>query len=363
MTGSSRVRLLTIALIALAALAVLLAALLGLASPAHGLVPLPDYNEPNDIFPDATQLTNGVTAHGAITSASDKDYFYLDLAATSTVVVEFTTGGYLRDCKLCFMASGGDTIVDLTWQKDYQDDGSFDAQGTLSSGRFFAVVSVGGTDANTSQYTVTVTATTGGGAGFSDVAAGSPYADAINKLAEEGVVSGFGNGTFGPDKPVTRQQFAKMVVRAAGFSVSTNNVCPFLDVMASTPGHYLDAGDPLYPDHYVAVAAAHNITKGITPTLFHPDHNITMAQVVSMVVRAAEDKGLWDSPPSAYEPPFDDFGPPHYTNARIGAAHGLFSGYTGGYTWFEPASRGQCAFFIWKLMLALNGSGGGEPID
>jgi hypothetical protein len=360
MTGSPRIRLLATVLCVLAAVAVLLAVLLGFAAPARG-VPLPDYNEPNDNFAAATQLVNGTTQHGAITTATDEDYFYLDLAGSRTVVVDFTTGGYRRACKLCFMASGGDTIVDLGWARQYDDDGSFHAQGTLGPGRFFAVVSVGGTPANTSQFTLTVTAT-GGSTTFPDVPAGSPFADAINELARDGVISGFANGTFGPNQPVTRQQFAKMIVRAAGFPVSPADACPFLDVMTSTPGHYLDANDPLYPDHYVAVASAHGITVGITPTIFHPDHNITLAQVVTMVVRTAENQGVWDSPPSAYEPPFDDFGPPHYSYARTGAAHGLFNGYTGPYAWFAPpATRGQCAFFIWKLTQALDGSGGGEP--
>ncbi len=360
MTGSPRVRTLTIVLLVLAAIAILLIALLGFAERAHGLVPLPDYNEPNNDFSAATPLESGKTSHGAVTDATDEDYFYLDLSGPRSVTVDFTTGGYQRACKLCFMAAGGDTIVDLTWEKQYDDDGSFHAHGTLGAGRLFAVVSVGATPASTSQYTLTVTAT--GGGGFSDVEAGSQFADAINDLAEDGVISGFPNGTFGPDKLVTRQQFAKMIVRAAGYSASTADLCPFLDVMTSTSGHYLDATDPLYPDHYVAVAAAHGITKGVTPTIFHPDHNITMAQVVTMVVRTAEDKGVWDSPPSAYEPPFADFGPPHYTYARIGAAHGLFTGYTGQYSWSSSATRGQCAFFIWRLVLALKGQEGPEPL-
>ena len=363
MTGIPRIRPRVAPLLALLAVGVLVAALLGLTTAARGLVPLPDYNEPNDSFPDATQLASGATDYGAITSATDKDYFYLDLVGSRTVVVQFTTLGYPRACKLCFMASGGDTIVDLTWERMYDDDGSFRAQGTLGPGRLFAVVSVGGIDASTLPYNITITATGGSGSGFSDVPAGSSYAEAIGGLADRGVVSGFPNGTFGPDKPVTRQQFAKMIVRAAGYAVSSNDRCPFLDVMTSTPGHYLDAYDPLYPDHYVAVAAARGVTTGITPTIFRPDHNITMAQVVTMVVRTAEHEGVWDSPPSAYEPPFADFGPPHYANARIGAAHGLFAGYAGPYAWFSPAAtRGQCAFFIWKLVQALQGAGGPEPI-
>ena len=330
---------------------------------AETAVPLPDYNEPNDSFPQATALSSGITGHGAITTASDKDYFYLDLAASSKVTVTFVSGVPLRQCTLAFKASGGDVVADLDWEKQYDDDGSFLASGTVGPGRLFAVIGIGGAASSTAGYMITLTVSgPGGGTTFPDVAQGSPYFAAITSLAGAGVVSGYSNGNFGPSDPVTRQQFAKMIVRATGYSVSQDDACPFSDVQTSAPGHYLDANDPLYPDHYIAVAARHGITKGQTPTIFRPDHNITMAQVVTMVVRTAEDKAVWDSPPASYEPPFADFGQPHYGYAREGAAHGLFTGYNGPWDWTSPATRGQCAFFVWKLMTALGG-GEGEPID
>jgi len=197
--------------------------------------------------------------------------------------------------------------------------------------------------------------------GFTDVPPESPFYAPITYLADEGVVSGYPGGKFRPELPVTRQQFAKMIVRAVGYPVSSNDECPFVDVYETYPGHYLDPNDPLYPDHYVAVAAAHNITQGVKPQLFYPWDSIKLAQVVTMVVRTGLDLGVWDAPPHSYEPPFPNFGAPHYEWARMGAAHGLFDGYPGPWGWWEPASRGQCAFFIWKLMLALGN--GPYPMD
>jgi hypothetical protein len=323
------------------------------ATPALALVPLPDYNEPNDTFATATALVNAKTAWGAVTEQSDKDYFYLDLPGSCQVTVKFTTGGPHRECTLAFLPAGSDAIADLGWNKAYDDDASFHASGTAGPGRLFAVVSVGSSDPSTMVYTITVTATGGGTTSFPDVTSDSHYYAAITYLAGKSVISGYDNGNFGPNDPVTRQQFAKMIVRAVGYPVSTANECPFVDVERSLPGHYLDSKDPLYPDHYVAVAALHGITVGETATTFGPYHKIMMAQVTTMVVRAAEEEGVWDSPPSGYVPPFEDFGLPHYPAARIGAAHGLFAGYAGPWTWFAPASRSQCAFFIWKLMPAL----------
>jgi len=256
-----------------------------------------------------------------------------------------------------FPAEGRDTIVDLAWDKQYDDDGSFVAEGTIGPGRLFAMVSLGSGDPGVEVYSITVTYKEAGGGSFPDVPAGSEFFAPINYLADEGVVSGYADGKFGPGKLVTRQQFAKMIVRAVGYPVSTGDACRFVDVQTSHPGYYLDPNDHLYPDHYIAVAADRQVTVGETPYTFGPYHNIKLAQVVTMVVRTAIDLGFWDAPPHSYTPPFDDFGEPHYTYARMGAAHGLFTGYSGPWDWYSPATRGQCAFFIWKLMLAINSSG------
>jgi hypothetical protein len=343
--------------LALAVGIVVMALLIG-SGAAKGLVPLPDYNEPNDDFSTATALENGKTAWGAITPQDDKDYFYLDLSGSSDVSVDFNTGGPHRDCQLAFLPSGSDAVADLNWAKTYGENASFHTGGALGPGRLFAVVSVGSSDASTLAYMLTITATVVAAPAFPDVPSGSAYYTAVTYLAQKGVVSGYSSGNFGPGDSVTRQQFAKMIVRAVGYPVSTSDVCPFVDVQTSQPGSCLDPNDPFYPDHYIAVAAAHGITVGETATTFGPYHQVTMAQVTTMVVRTAENEGVWDSPPSGYVPPFADFGPPHYFFARTGAAHGLFVGYPGSWTWFSSATRGQCAFFVWKLMLALQP---GEP--
>jgi hypothetical protein len=328
--------------------------------PAQALVPPLNPDEPNDDFAAATPLSSGEIVWGVIPEDDDEDYFYLDLPGLRHVTVEFTTTGYFRECGLAFQAAGSDTIIDLTWSKRYDDDGSFFAEGVIGPGRLFAIVSLGSGEAGVPVYTIKATHADTGGSVFSDVPVGSEYYAPITYLADEDVVSGYADGKFGPHNLVTRQQFAKMIVRAVGYPVSNSDICEFVDVQTSYPGYYLDLNDPLYPDHYIAVAAERHITVGETPYAFGPYHNIKLAQVVTMVVRTGENLGVYDSPPHSYVPPFDDFGEPHYSHAREGAAHGLFDGYPGLWEWYSPATRGQCAFFIWKLMLAINGSSRAE---
>ena len=119
-------------------------------------------------------------------------------------------------------------------------------------------------------------------ADFPDVSAAHPYYQAINDLASKGVVGGYIDGNFGPNDLVKRQQFAKMAVLAGGYPVSEADVCAFSDVDKSD-------GSTYFPDNFIAVCASKGITTGKTATTFDPYKEITRLQVISMVVRMADD--------------------------------------------------------------------------
>ena len=58
---------------------------------------------------------------------------------------------------------------------------------------------------------------------FTDVADGSWYADAVNWAAANNIVSGYGDGIFGPNDNITREQMASILYRYAeykGYDVS-----------------------------------------------------------------------------------------------------------------------------------------------
>lgn len=54
-----------------------------------------------------------------------------------------------------------------------------------------------------------------GAMGFSDVRGGAYYTEAVRWAAGLGIVSGYGDGSFGVDDPVTREQLAVMLYRFA----------------------------------------------------------------------------------------------------------------------------------------------------
>ena len=68
---------------------------------------------------------------------------------------------------------------------------------------------------------------------FTDVASGQWYSAAVAWANENGIVRGFGDGTFAPNAPVTREQFAAMLYRYAQYSgralESGSNLADFKD--------------------------------------------------------------------------------------------------------------------------------------
>ena len=71
---------------------------------------------------------------------------------------------------------------------------------------------------------------------YTDVAQGQWYSEAIRWAASEGIMGGYGNGLFGTNDPITREQFAVMLYRYAqeqGYDVSigeNTNILSYTDV-------------------------------------------------------------------------------------------------------------------------------------
>jgi endonuclease YncB( thermonuclease family) len=158
---------------------------------------------------------------------------------------------------------------------------------------------------------------------FPDVPAGHRYALAIADLSGRGIINGYTDGTFGPDDPVTRQQFAKMICLTLGLVATQADVSPFPDVEP------LGGADPLFPDHYVAKAALEDITTGYPDGTFRPYTTISRAQVVTMVVRAANSlhPGVLGIPPVDYVASWwRDLSGDHLQNARTAEINSLLVG-------------------------------------
>jgi len=114
--------------------------------------------------------------------------------------------------------------------------------------------------------------------GFSDLN-GHPNQQAINVLAAAGIVSGMGDGTFAPNRTMTRAEFCTIVVKALGLPQKTTKT--FSDVASSA-----------WYAGYVGAASAAGIVSGMGDGTFAPDATITREQAMTMVCRAARTKKL-----------------------------------------------------------------------
>ena len=108
---------------------------------------------------------------------------------------------------------------------------------------------------------------------YGDVATGAWYAEAVRWAASQGIVSGYGNGMFGPNDNITREQLAVMLWRYAGSPVATDKELHFTDA-DKAGGYALEA---------LRWAVENGIINGCGNGQLAPKGLATRAQVAQML--------------------------------------------------------------------------------
>ena len=114
--------------------------------------------------------------------------------------------------------------------------------------------------------------------GFADVPASGALADEVAKAVDYGLMGGYNATTFGYGDPMTRAQFAAVLVRMMGWETATPQTPSYSDVPASM-GWY----------GAIETAAAHDVAD--TGGGFRPGDAITRGEMAEMLVRALGLKG------------------------------------------------------------------------
>ena len=114
---------------------------------------------------------------------------------------------------------------------------------------------------------------------FGDVASGRWYTEAVAWAAEKEIVKGYGNGKFGPNDPVTREQLAAILYRYTQYkgwstAAASGNLDGFKDA-ASVSSYAVDA---------MNWAVDEGLLKGANNKL-SPKSNATRAQVAAIIHR------------------------------------------------------------------------------
>ena len=108
---------------------------------------------------------------------------------------------------------------------------------------------------------------------FSDVPAGKWYNNAVSTLSNMGVIGGYADGTFRPDAPISRAEFAKIAV---SFTQNTG---------AAAYNYFTDVKTMDWFAPYVTAAKDAGLIEGYSDGSFKPENKITRAEACAIVNR------------------------------------------------------------------------------
>lgn len=113
---------------------------------------------------------------------------------------------------------------------------------------------------------------------FSDVPPGAIYTEALDRVSSLKIINGDENGLFRPNSYITREQFAKILVKTLSLENEIENY--------SGATKFVDVAPDRWSSKYISICVKKNLIKGIYPTIFEPESEVTFAQGCTLVVRA-----------------------------------------------------------------------------
>ncbi|MEA1962133.1 MAG: S-layer homology domain-containing protein [Bacillota bacterium] len=113
---------------------------------------------------------------------------------------------------------------------------------------------------------------------FSDVAGNDAEASAVYKLNSLGIIDGYPDGTFGPEKTITRAEFAKIAAYTAGLEAVATG-------MTGVPSTFSDVATDNWANGWINVASTQGYVKGYPDGTFGPEAQISQAEVITVLLR------------------------------------------------------------------------------
>lgn len=119
--------------------------------------------------------------------------------------------------------------------------------------------------------------------GFTDIAADSYYAGAVNWAAANGIVNGVNETSFAPNEPITREQLAAILYRYAelkNYDVAISDI---------SLHEYMDADEiSAFANTAMQWANENELITGKTAVSLNPQGNATRAEVATILMRFCE---------------------------------------------------------------------------
>lgn len=241
----------------------------------------------------------------------------------------------------------GKTYADLTIFKKGVDEliqkyGTGSTGGNSSSGGGSGS-SGGGSKDRTGGVTTSANIVTPDGIGsdnnkseiFSDLGDAEWAKESIKAMYEKKIVSGYPDGTFKPNNPITREEFIALIVSA--YSVVDGENAGFSDVP-----------DGAWYEKAVNAAAACGIVSGMGDGVFGVGRNITREEAAAIIKRTADKFGIsLDEAENVSFTDYDDISE-FAKEAALGLGNAkIISGYPdGGFHPKDLLTRAQCCVIL-----------------
>lgn len=115
---------------------------------------------------------------------------------------------------------------------------------------------------------------------FSDVSSSDPDYAAISDVTAREIANGPGDGTFGPDRLVTRAEATKFIARTMGFDCS-------LYKESTSDTEFSDIANAVGLEEYVKCFNGNDFVSGYADGTFRPQQTVLETEFLKMLYRAA----------------------------------------------------------------------------
>ncbi|MBM7551689.1 S-layer homology domain-containing protein [Thalassobacillus pellis] len=116
------------------------------------------------------------------------------------------------------------------------------------------------------------------------------FEEEMRELIEKGIMTGYNDGTYRPNRDVTRAEFTAFLVRALEIETLATSGYSVAELSETTNYSDIDPGAWYYPA--ITAASTQDIVNGYPDGTFKPGKKISRQEMAVMMLRAVESKGV-----------------------------------------------------------------------
>jgi hypothetical protein len=157
------------------------------------------------------------------------------------------------------------------------DDGLYHPEREVTRDQMAVYIAraLAGGDASVPDFTDTPT--------FPDVPTGNWALKYVEFAVDQGVVTGYEDGSYQPTEQVNRAQMAVYIARAM---VAPSGEAGLADYVPSDPRNFPDAPDTFWSYKHIEYCVEHGVVNGYEDGMYHPEIVVTRDQMAVFIARA-----------------------------------------------------------------------------